>query len=211
MTGPRSSLGCSCRTQCRGAASSPPTSARRRRRWSRDGWFSQENDPIALHIEPEQGMPVVALRIHEHRLAQPPARSPVGNRRTHRVAPGPEAPADQHRSRSLRPHGNGRSPAPRPPARRAAQGTPRQPGGRALPPPGARAVPHRPRSTGTSSRSHQSNRGPPASPPSRYQGHARPAVTPSGQGRRGTRRHPTAAQTPRHAAWHPAPPQTVFP
>jgi hypothetical protein len=36
-------------------------------------------------------------------------------------------------------------------------------------------------------------------------------VTPSGQGRRSARRHPTAAQTPRHTARHPASPQTVFP
>lgn len=40
------------------------------------GAVGQESDPIALHIEPEHGMPVVALRIHQRRLAQPPPDRP---------------------------------------------------------------------------------------------------------------------------------------
>lgn len=57
----------------------------------------------------------------------------------------------------------------------------------------------------------RSGRGRPASPSPRHPGHARPAATPSSQGRRSTSHTPTADQPPHHAARLTEPPHPYFP
>ncbi|MDH6523324.1 hypothetical protein M2163_000171 [Streptomyces sp. SAI-135] len=47
-----------------------------RRPQSPDLRVCEENDSIGLHIEADHRMAIVALRIHQHRLAQPPADLP---------------------------------------------------------------------------------------------------------------------------------------
>ncbi|CAM5404193.1 hypothetical protein SVIOM342S_06813 [Streptomyces violaceorubidus] len=185
-----------CRRPLRACSRRAPSTNRGRQPQSPDQRVCKENDSISLNVEAEHRMAVLALRVHQHRLAQPPPDLPkeaAEHIKSILALQLPQVDVEVDFIGSMetedRQHIGGR---PDPQVR--ALGIRRD--GTARPPPGAPEAPSLPRSTGTSSPSPRQDRGPPASPPPRHPGPARPATTPSSPGRRNTSRHPTAGRHP---------------